>query len=265
MLSKSIIRDWIQNITLWQFKNKGEYHFSLRPYKYNFYRILQKCLELCEPYNSVLDCASASGKHRHLFIDKTYYGVDLDLELIESAKSKYGNENTFFFCDNILQMKSDISIRKYDLVVSTHTLAHIDELKLDIAINNLLNLAEQRQGKLILHFTGKQKDTIIDLLNKEDCKKTSIIKRYEYGGRISLFYENLLCKVFGVNDVYLIPPSGNSIARKLLMFLLLNVSLLLSYLDRFTPPFSQYICIIFLNNRNISPTTLVHKATSEEK
>jgi predicted RNA-binding Zn-ribbon protein involved in translation (DUF1610 family) len=223
------------------------YHMSFRPYKYVFYRYFKKCLKLAEPYTTIIDCASAGDKHRYLFKGKKYSGVDCDQKLIDRAQ-KNRDENSYYYCDNILQPKSGITNMQFDCCVSTHTLAHIDNSQIHLAISNLLKLTDMKHGKLIIQFVKGQEDVINNALNNCNYNITIILK-FKYGGKVSFIFESFLCRIFNVNDVFYIQTSGGSLKSKFTNLVIYSISFILSFLDPMIPPFSQHMYYIQMKKR----------------
>ena len=91
---------------------------SSRPSKIVFHNKFIKLISDAEPFEAVLDCASASAKNAALFPNKEYYGVDIDNELIEIAKTKYRNNPLIhLYQDDIVNIKSVIKIMAANAMV----------------------------------------------------------------------------------------------------------------------------------------------------
>ncbi len=172
-------------------------YLNLRPSKVVFERRLRQALAAAEPYDDVLDCACAAGKHRYMFPAKTYYGVDIDAERIERAKEQYREaQDCFFYHDDMTGFLSDIRNKRFGVVVSTHTLTHISEDRKSLAVSNLADQV-QPGGSLIIQSTHD---------NLAVCKtvadRFANVTLYCYRGALSRVFEEFIAWLYKapVND-----------------------------------------------------------------
>jgi SAM-dependent methyltransferase len=159
-------------------------YLNMRPSKVVFERRLRKALAAAEPYTEVLDCACASGKNRYIFPEKIYYGVDFDAGRIEKAKQRYnGASDSFFYLDDMTDFQSDITSHSFGLVISTHTLTHIENQLKQKTVQNLTDLVK-KGGSLIIQSTTD---------NLSVCESVADqyarVTRYRYRGSLSRMFE----------------------------------------------------------------------------
>ncbi len=160
----------------------------MRPYKYKFRRAFVEMINSVKPFKNVLDVACANAKFRAFFGETYYTGIDLS-EKILSSKSAMDNinkfENTKLYVGDLSKPKGLGIDDKFDLVVSTHTIAHIkniDEKK--IAAHNLINSINNK-GHLIIQLKNNCLKEVKPILDSD----LMLIKHIRYKGLLSNFLE----------------------------------------------------------------------------
>jgi ubiquinone/menaquinone biosynthesis C-methylase UbiE len=149
-------------------------YLTYRPSKTYFFRKVKKYIAYCEPFNSVVDCASANAKFRILFPGKKYCGIDVDSNIIsENIKRFKNNEDLSFFCDDMLDLKSEVKDKKFDLAISTHTLIHVKQELRSKCIANLSSLVNSN-GSMIINSSISD-IAIVDSF-RDDYKEVMILK-----------------------------------------------------------------------------------------
>ena len=169
----------------------------MRPYKYKFRRIFVEMIRSVKPYKNVLDVACADVKFRAFFGETNYTGIDISEKSLSSktAIDKLNKfENTKLFVGDLSKPKGLVIDEKFDLVVSTHTIAHmksVDEKK--IAIHNLINSINNKRH-LIVQLTNDCLKELKPILDSD----LMLIKHVRYKG----VFSNILEKKF-LGDFYL--------------------------------------------------------------
>ncbi len=203
-----------------------DYKYNPRPSKIVFYRLLCKALNNVRTFNSIMDCASAGAKNRKMFPGKEYYGVDINERLIEEAQKKYKDDHLAnFYQDDMRDFKSSIKHMKFDLVVSTHTIAHIDKENKEKALSNLVNKVKTN-GELILqcmyHDLGYCKFIENEFVN---------VKKYQYRGVISRLFEEISVPIIFKKHIGKINFIESSFLYKFIRYILLRMAFVLSWMD----------------------------------
>lgn len=199
-------------------------------------------LNRSEPYETILDAASAGDKNRHLFTGKEYHGVDIDSEMISNALKKHHEDaKSFFYVDDITNLQSKVLENEFDLVVSTNTLEYVPAAKISIAIENLVKRVKQN-GNFILQCPRK---SVIPArkFHRFFRKMDYYPYRCRFGGK----YERMLAKIYGTPEVGSLGTKGNVRLYRWTRPLLLHLSHLLSKID-FIGGSELYI-FIFENKR----------------
>jgi len=209
---------------------KGIMYSNPRPSKIVFRRLLNRVLVDAEPYQTVLDCGSAGAKNRHLFSGKEYHGVDIDRDLIEKARRNHREDNTaFFYHDDIVDFQSEVTKQTFDLVICTHTLAHISSEDKIKATKNLPQRVEIG-GSLILQCLS---DDVKHVQNIQDCFTT--VSKWSYRGLLSRVYEGALSRLFGTDCIGGLGTLGRVSGYNSTRALVLGGAVVLSWLDRLGP------------------------------
>ena len=163
----------------------------MRPYKYKFRRAFVEMIHSVKPYKNVLDVACANAKFRAFFGETDYTGIDLSEKTL-SSKTAIDNLNKFestkLFVGDLSKPEGLAIDDKFDLVVSTHTIAHIksvDEKK--IAAHNLINSINNK-GHLIIQLKNNCLKEVKPILDSD----LILIKHVRYKGILS----NILEKKF---------------------------------------------------------------------
>jgi SAM-dependent methyltransferase len=192
-----------------------------RPSKIRFYCLFKRMIKKAEPFISILDFASAGAKNISFFRGKLYHGADINAQLQKQAREKYKNDRKArLFTASLL--KPGLTGR-YDLVVSTHTLAHVHQKKR--AVINLYRLVKWN-GNLILQLEKRfLTKGILDILDQAFI----CIKVFDYRGMISVMYENFLMRLLKTDNLGGIKTTG--LFSKLLNYLFLTLSFAFSFLD----------------------------------
>src|SRR5210317_1488443 len=97
------------------------------PYKYKFRRVFVEMISSVKPYNNVLDVACSNAKFRAFFGETNYTGIDLSEKTLSSKTAIYNSNkfaNTKLFVGDLSSVEGLGINDKFDLVVSTHTIAH---------------------------------------------------------------------------------------------------------------------------------------------
>jgi 2-polyprenyl-3-methyl-5-hydroxy-6-metoxy-1,4-benzoquinol methylase len=158
------------------------------PYKYKFLRIFKNYIKNCNLDKDkpalILDVGCANGKFMRLFHNHRYNGVDKNANYINELKNKYKNYLYNFHLIDFTKNKLPTNV-KFDLVITTHTLAHV-------STNEQINLIK----KMI--FSTKKNKFLIIQINKNYVKtinyikkNTNIINKIQYGGMLSEIMEPL--------------------------------------------------------------------------
>ena len=161
------------------------------PYKHKFLREFNKYLNFINskyslPFSqrkTVLDAACAYSKFTHLFEDDFFVGIDFNRDAIEFSRKKYPDQN-FLFLDltkDKIPRPVDLGRHElgYDIVITTHTLSHIDSKFHNQVINKLVDVTNE-DGFMIFHINTIYSKTI----NHIDSKAL-ILKKVYYRGWIS--------------------------------------------------------------------------------
>ena len=115
-------------------------YLSPRPSKIVFQQLFRRAITDSEPFYTVLDCASAGAKFRGLFKGKEYHGVDINRVLIAQAVDDYRDDSlSYFYYDDMVHFQSPVKNRQFDLVISTHTIAHLGLERAETALSNLVD------------------------------------------------------------------------------------------------------------------------------
>lgn len=145
--------------------------------------------------NVVLDVACGTGFGTSILSKKAklVFGVDIEKHLIKRCKQKFGHlPNVHFITGDILKL--DLPIRKFDKIVSLHTMEHIKD---DRAFLKTLNRLLKVHGKLVLEvpiFTNSIYKDVTTPLNPYHVVE---YKPKAFKKLCSKYFE--IEKVFGVN------------------------------------------------------------------
>lgn len=169
------------------------------PYKYRFRREYKSMLNIIKPFlprkRFILDAAVSYGKFISLFGDDFYVGVDYDSEKIEFMRSRERPNQKFYALD---LTKGDIPLLEnqegfkfgYNLVVTTHTLSHIDATHHNKVIDKLI-AATDKDGFMIFHLNTKYVETLRHIKSNSD-----VIKEVKYRGALSHVMEKKFSREF---------------------------------------------------------------------
>lgn len=153
-------------------------------YKYSFRRKFRSAIKLGNPYTTVLDIAAANAKFRKYFSsDSLYLGADISPEAFAGLEE---DSNTKFVVGDIASRPFFLAGRKFDLVVSTHTFAHLapeDKVK---ALENLSTVLTENSGLLILQLTDSDRSLL-----QQTLTSLFVVARYSsYKGVMSRLLES---------------------------------------------------------------------------
>ena len=154
------------------------------PYKYEFGRNFRSMINASRPFKNVLDIACADAKFRSYFGTTSYTGIDISREKLKSVKA-LNNSNSF---RNTELLEGDLASpnglmvnNKFDLVVSTHTMKHIDSIAdKQVASRNLINSINDN-GYLIIQLT----DNCLKIVKPILDNNLKLKKHVSYKGPIS--------------------------------------------------------------------------------
>lgn len=204
---------------------------SLRPSKITFRKIFKFCLLKLENYETVLDFACADAKHQVFFRGKLYTGADVNPAAIETNKIKFADqENVDFIQSDLLNLSNQIADKKFDLVVSTHTLSWLNEEQKIIAISNLQSLVKPG-GHMVLQCAGNEVD-----LTPEPRKSFERMDIFPYRNFLTRWFESFASWFFGTNHVGGIGNTVHHPFSSLLIRPLRLLSFSLSLIDRYAGP-----------------------------
>ncbi len=159
--------------------------YASAPYKFEFRRVFRSLIKRAKPYGTVLDCACANGKFVNFFGDADYVGVDILPSRIDEAKDRYvDRDRASFYSGSLCDSPWLLAGRKFDLVVSTHTLAHIDGDNKLVAVRNLINSVE-RGGCMVLQLACSDYSVVLPLLREE----MDVLAEVRYKGVFSRLFE----------------------------------------------------------------------------
>jgi hypothetical protein len=164
------------------------------PYKYKFSRVFRKMINNSKPYKNVLDIACADAKFRDFFGQTKYTGIDISKKKLSSKKAIKKVKmfaNTKLIVGDITNFSSLKLKNKFDLVVSTHTIYLIKDVKKKIAIHNLIKSIDHN-GHLIIQL----KNECFQNLEKILSNKLTLLEHIVYKGKLSDFLENKLSDKF---------------------------------------------------------------------
>ena len=165
------------------------------PYKNKFRRVFRQMIYSAQPYKNVLDVACDNAKFREFFLHANYTGIDISLKSITSDRAisiakKF--QNTKLLLGDLTNPNFPAIAGKFDLVVCTHTTAHItNNLNKEIAARNLIN-SINNNGSLIIHLTENCLKIIKPILDNELILK----KHTRYRGLLSNYLEKNYTKNF---------------------------------------------------------------------
>lgn len=197
----------------------------------------------CGRHQTIIDCASANFKHRYLFKNSDYLGIDIDESAILKGKKLWPESSRSNGLHYDLRGIRGINL-KADLVVSTNTLDHLDRHA------NVLHLAI---GKLT-EMTDFNGDLIFNVRNFPTEMQPfleSLFERVTYQGFMSptsVRFENFWGPRVG----------GAWLPAQLLIAW--PISWVASYLDRFTDrPLQTLIKCEGRRGSNAFSTTAAHQ------
>lgn len=164
---------------------------NLRPSKVVYARHLRKYMAKAEPYSTVLDCACANGKNRYFFPGKIYHGLDFNSERIAFARERYATDPCcHFYHDDMVNPVSHVREHQFDLVVSTHTLAHIAVDEKQAAVENMVALTVGG-GSLIIQANRVDQPSLQSIQAEFETVHIA-----HYRGRSSRWFEQALERFF---------------------------------------------------------------------
>jgi SAM-dependent methyltransferase len=189
-----------------------------RPSKIVFYRILKHMIRNAEPFRSVLDFASAGAKNLGLFRGKRYTGADINKDLQKKARKRFSNrKDVKILTADILKPRIPA---KFDLVVSTHTLVYIRQIRQ--AVGNLKKLTSTG-GCLILHLLLKD---LGPELRQELEMSFAAVRYVPFRRSFSVLYERFLSSLVGPGHLGSFEGTRLSwFARKILLLFSFIISL----------------------------------------
>ncbi len=154
------------------------------PYKYKFGRVFRSMISASKPFANVLDIACADAKFRSYFGTTSYTGVDISKEKLISLKALTNSksfESTKLLEGDLANPNGLIVDHKFDLVVSTHTMKHIDGISdKQVASRNLINSINDN-GYLIIQLTNSCLKIVKPILDNS----LKLEKHVSYKGAIS--------------------------------------------------------------------------------
>ncbi len=157
----------------------------IRPSKTFFFSFLTE--EIQAVGNGIgLDAACANMKNRHMFRTASYYGVDINLELIKTGLNKYQDPSTFGILADMSKL-DPIPEGSVDLVVSSNTLYTIPAAQRIEAIQHLIRMTAPT-GKLILEVPIADDFVAIQKSTNEYFEQVRIV---HYQNFLSLAYEKI--------------------------------------------------------------------------
>lgn len=149
------------------------------PYKYRFRRELASFIKEAEPYETVLDIACAGLKFRSFF-GPGYTGADIS-PLPAGTQVRAGDR---FITGDLASNPFFLLGEVFDLVVSTHTFAHLPEQAKFQALSNLRSVMNE-ESFLIIQLTKSD----WTLLSEEIASSFNPIKHAAYRGWVSSVFE----------------------------------------------------------------------------
>ncbi|MFC1891401.1 methyltransferase domain-containing protein [Thermodesulfobacteriota bacterium] len=202
-----------------------------RPSKISFIRLFEKLIKESEPFDTILDCASAGAKNIRFFQRKRYFGIDINKAIVEASNNMHNSDpNIQLYHDDVLDFQSKVKELNFDLVVSTHTIGWIKNEKKMLAIKNLIDRVKIG-GDFIFQCTNAEQQYLGEI-----SKYFNSTVIYPYRGLGSQLYEKLLQWFFGTNNV---GGLGSKVRFPLDKQILLFVNLMSNVLamgDRFIHP-----------------------------
>ncbi len=127
-------------------KNKARSLYP-SPSKMFLLRMLRRFLSNYKKVPVALDVAAADLKYRYFFEVKRYIGIDKDASLIEKGRKRYPNDDTIGVAADFFDIAKLPQIA--DIVVSTHTLAHLDRKRWPQAIELLVQCTKSGGGAIL--------------------------------------------------------------------------------------------------------------------
>ncbi len=119
-----------------------------------------------------------------MFRTKFYYGVDLDLELLEQGLARYEDETTFGIHADLAKLEA-IPDNSADVVVSTNTLYQLESESQKKALAHLCRIVRS-DGKFICQLDlGPDLETLLSIIRSNFLR----VKIRYYRNPISRFYE----------------------------------------------------------------------------
>lgn len=176
-----------------------------------------------------LDVAAADFKYRYLFDVRTYIGVDQDARLVKLGKERYpGADSIGIACDLFaLERLAPIA----DVVVSTHTIAHVERARWTDGAMLLASLVKPGGG-MFFNIPHPHQEEI-----EANLRATfSHVTRINYGARYSM----------AIEDYFATRTGSQSMFKVLVLAIGFGISWMLSYLESVIrsadPAYSLYIC-----------------------
>lgn len=208
----------------------------LRPSKTFFFNFLKKEIQTVRD-GIGLDAACAGMKNRHMFKTASYFGVDINLELIKNGLSKYQDSSTFgIFAD--MSRLDPIPEGSVDLVVSSNTLYTITDAQRLEAIQHLIRITAPT-GKLILEVLIGNNFETIQKLTANAFEQVHIVF---YQNFLSLAYE----KIFERNGNLGSHPVAGSKPFLMLSWLISR----LEYLTRYFKFFNKHVVFVCTHKKS---------------
>jgi len=165
-------------------------NFCLRPSKTFQFDILENELSKLTGETGI-DAASETMKNRKFFKTKSYYGLDIKLELLKNGLKKNDFNNTYGIWADMTKIDS-LPSNSIDVIVSTNTLYILSKENQIVALKSLCRIAAPK-GHLILDCPTKDKELLREMREniKTYFKKIKIVYT---GNFISRAYEKIFEK-----------------------------------------------------------------------
>lgn len=199
------------------------------PSKMFMLREMKKFLNQHKDFPVALDIAAADLKYRYMFQVKNYIGIDREQSLIDQGKLIYPEQNTMGKAADFFDIAKLPQIA--DIIVSTHTLAHLPALKRLDAVELLIKSAKPG-GRMFFNIPFLHDEDTFKILKENFVQ----VKQIHYASDFSMSIE----KYFDKRTGYTGGP------KFIALMLAIIVSWLLSFfegrLQPKNPAYTLYIC-----------------------